>query len=117
MAEKKTMKVKLVRSVHGRLQKHRACVRGLAIKERVQHPDRLIYPMRRSGPRGSGKFERISWDEALDEIAAVLVEVLERRGGEGAVLLARAHLPAGSGRRERSAPGFVAGTADRLPDY
>ena len=36
--------------------------------ERVYHPDRLLYPLRRVGPKGSGAFERISWDEAIAEI-------------------------------------------------
>ena len=43
-----------------------ACARGVGQIERIYHPDRLQYPMRRVGPRGSGQFERISWDEALD---------------------------------------------------
>src|SRR6185503_1473213 len=38
--------------------------------ERVYHRDRLMFPMRRVGPKGSGQFERISWDAALYEIAA-----------------------------------------------
>src|SRR5262250_1514392 len=38
-------------------------------------PDRLLHPMRRRGPKGSGTFERISWDEALDEIATRLTAV------------------------------------------
>jgi anaerobic selenocysteine-containing dehydrogenase len=38
--------------------------------EREYHPERLLYPLRRSGPKGSGQFTRISWDAALDEIAA-----------------------------------------------
>src|SRR5918993_907498 len=38
--------------------------------ERIHHPDRPLYPMRRTGPKGSGQFARISWDDALDEIAA-----------------------------------------------
>ncbi|MEC9183272.1 MAG: molybdopterin-dependent oxidoreductase, partial [Pseudomonadota bacterium] len=57
-----------------------ACARGIGQIERVYHPDRLKYPMRRTGPRGSGQYERISWDEALDEIAAQLLRVREKYG-------------------------------------
>ncbi|EKK6379653.1 molybdopterin-dependent oxidoreductase [Escherichia coli] len=48
----------------------RACLRGRSIRRRINHPDRLNYPMKRVGKRGEGKFERISWDEALDTIAS-----------------------------------------------
>ncbi len=47
----------------------RACLRGRAYRQRVYSPDRLKYPLRRVGERGEGKFERVSWDEALDEVA------------------------------------------------
>jgi anaerobic dimethyl sulfoxide reductase subunit A len=47
----------------------RACVRGRSYLRRQYHPDRLQYPMKRVGRRGEGKFQRISWDEALDTIA------------------------------------------------
>src|SRR4249920_3094807 len=46
------------------------CAKVARYAERIHHPDRLLHPMRRSGPKGSGSFSRISWDEALDEIAA-----------------------------------------------
>src|SRR5207244_8920180 len=57
-----------------------ACVRGFGQAERVNHPDRLRHPLRRTGPRGSGQFERISWDEALDEVARQLRRVRDTYG-------------------------------------
>ncbi|MDY7096421.1 MAG: molybdopterin-dependent oxidoreductase [Acidobacteriota bacterium] len=50
--------------------------------ERLEHRDRLLYPLRRTGPKGSGSFERISWDDALGEIARRLEEITDRWGGE-----------------------------------
>ncbi|MBV9859278.1 MAG: molybdopterin-dependent oxidoreductase [Alphaproteobacteria bacterium] len=57
-----------------------ACARGVGQIERTYHPDRLKHPLRRVGPRGSGQFERVSWDEALDEVAH---EMLRIRGAYG----------------------------------
>jgi len=57
-----------------------ACARGVGQIERVYHPDRLQYPLRRTGPRGAGSFERISWDEALDEVARQLLRVRANYG-------------------------------------
>src|SRR5882672_4811302 len=57
-----------------------ACARGFGQIERVYHPDRLQHPLRRKGPRGSGRFERISWDEALDEVASQMLRVRARYG-------------------------------------
>ncbi|APO51665.1 anaerobic selenocysteine-containing dehydrogenase [Bradyrhizobium diazoefficiens] len=44
------------------------CAKVARYAERIHHPERVMYPMRRTGPKGSGQFARISWDEALDEI-------------------------------------------------
>lgn len=45
------------------------CRKGSQYLERHTSPDRLLYPLRRTGPKGEGRFERISWDDALDTIA------------------------------------------------
>ncbi|MDB5500645.1 MAG: molybdopterin oxidoreductase family protein [Tardiphaga sp.] len=46
------------------------CAKVARYAERIHHPERLLHPMRRTGPKGSGQFAPITWDEALDEIAA-----------------------------------------------
>ncbi len=58
----------------------RACIRGRSYRRRQYHPDRLKYPMKRIGERGEGKFERITWDEALDILASQLNRVKEQYG-------------------------------------
>ncbi|MBY0239945.1 MAG: molybdopterin oxidoreductase family protein [Burkholderiaceae bacterium] len=54
------------------------CTKVARYAERTYHPDRLLYPLRRIGKKGEGKFERISWDEALDTIAAKLTPIAAR---------------------------------------
>jgi len=46
----------------------RACLRCRAYRKLVHHPDRLLHPLRRIGPKGEGKFERISWEAAYDAV-------------------------------------------------
>jgi len=48
------------------------CARGMAGVNQVYDPDRILYPMRRTGARGEGKWKRISWDEALAEVTGRL---------------------------------------------
>lgn len=60
----------------------RACLRGRSIRRRINHPDRLNYPMKRVGKRGEGKFVRISWEEALDTIADNLKRIVKEYGNE-----------------------------------
>src|ERR1700760_4726379 len=45
------------------------CAKVARYAERIHHPERLMFPMRRIGKKGSGQFARITWDEALEEIA------------------------------------------------
>jgi len=56
------------------------CVKLKDYEKRHYHPDRLLYPMRRTGPKGSGQFERISWDEALDEITSRWKAIIAEHG-------------------------------------
>ncbi len=70
----------------------RLCPIGNATEELVYHPDRLKYPMRRVGERGSGDWRRISWDEALGEIAEKLSAIKREYGAEAV------HLGTGTGR-------------------
>ena len=53
------------------------CARGHAGLNHLYHPERLLYPLKRVGERGEGKWKRITWDEALDEIATKLKAVRE----------------------------------------
>ncbi|MFC1944298.1 molybdopterin-dependent oxidoreductase [Chloroflexota bacterium] len=64
-------------------EKHRKiCALGLSAPKLVYHPDRLKYPMKRVGERGGGKWQRISWDEALDTIAGKLKEIADKYGSD-----------------------------------
>jgi anaerobic selenocysteine-containing dehydrogenase len=56
------------------------CARGLCIPKLVYHPDRLKYPMKRIGERGEGKWQRLSWDEALDTIASRFRDIQNKYG-------------------------------------
>lgn len=58
----------------------RLCAKTNHYQERVYHPERVLYPMRRSGPKGSGQFERIGWDEALQEISSRWRATIARSG-------------------------------------
>jgi anaerobic selenocysteine-containing dehydrogenase len=58
------------------------CPKGASAPELLYHPDRLQYPLRRTGQRGEGKWKRISWDEALGEMAERLAMVKAQSGPE-----------------------------------
>ena len=58
------------------------CAKVNRYLERTYHEGRLLHPMRRVGRKGEGRFERISWDEALDEIAARLTRIVREHGPE-----------------------------------
>ena len=66
----------------------RSCLKARSVRKWINSPDRLKYPMKRVGKRGSGEFERISWDEALDIIAEKYRYTLDTYGPEAFFLCA-----------------------------
>ena len=62
------------------------CSKGLAYLQLVYHPDRLKYPLKRSGKKGEGKWQRTSWDEALDTVANKYKEIISKYGPEAIVV-------------------------------
>jgi anaerobic selenocysteine-containing dehydrogenase len=58
------------------------CAKVARYAERAHHPDRLMHPLRRKGAKGSGEFERISWDDALDLVAENFLKIAQRHGSE-----------------------------------
>lgn len=64
----------------GYLNKGYICAKGRVSAERLTHPDRLCYPLKREGKRGEGKWKRVSWEDALEETAGRLMEIRDRYG-------------------------------------
>lgn len=65
----------------------RACLRGRALRQMVHSPERLKFPLKRVGKRGEGKFEQISWDEALDTVAKEMKRIKENHGPKSILYL------------------------------
>jgi len=62
------------------------CSKGLSIAQLAYHPDRILYPMKRTGAKGEGKWERISWDETLNTIVEKFKKVIDEYGPESIVV-------------------------------
>ena len=58
------------------------CEKVSRYAERIHHPERLLYPLKRKGPKGSGEFTRISWDDAMGETAEALLKAEAAYGPE-----------------------------------
>ena len=63
----------------------RSCSRLLALTQYMYHKERILYPLKRVGKRGEGKFERITWDEAYDTIERRMNELKEKYGPESVI--------------------------------
>jgi anaerobic selenocysteine-containing dehydrogenase len=62
------------------------CQRGLAWSRELYAPDRIRFPLRRAGERGEGRWERISWEEALAETADAILDAIEEIGPQSVVM-------------------------------
>ncbi|MFQ5382187.1 MAG: molybdopterin-dependent oxidoreductase, partial [Dehalococcoidia bacterium] len=56
------------------------CQKGASWSQSLYGPDRVMYPMKRAGERGEGKWRRVTWDEALTEIAGAMIDAIEEHG-------------------------------------
>lgn len=81
-----TVKDKKLISVHGNpdhpITQGGLCVKLKDYEKRHYHPDRLLYPMKRTGPKGSKQFERITWDEAFNTITTKWKKIIAEDGSQ-----------------------------------
>ncbi len=79
----------LVKSVRGNpdhpMTRGGLCVKLKDYEKRHYHPDRVLYPLRRTGPKGSKQFERVTWDEALDEIVTRWKAIIAEHGPQAII--------------------------------
>ena len=68
------------------------CSKVARYAERIHHPDRLLKPLRRIGPKGSGQFEEISWNAALDQVAEAFQKAEIEHGSESVWPVSYTHL-------------------------
>jgi thiosulfate reductase/polysulfide reductase chain A len=66
------------------------CAKGASALQMIYNPKRILYPMKRVGERGSGEWQRISWEQAYSEIAAKLTEIIDKYTG-GSVMIKTGH--------------------------
>ena len=60
----------------------KACIRRQGAMEWMRHPDRVNFPLKRTGEKGEGKWQRISWEQAFHEIAGKLSDIRQKYGAE-----------------------------------
>ena len=93
------------------------CMKGAYAPKSFAHPDRLMQPQQRIGERGEGKWRTVSWDEALDDIAARLTNVIDQHGPEAlAIAGSNANIGLDNGLTRRfmnliGTPNFISGIA------
>jgi len=81
------------------------CVKLKDFAEHHYNPDRILYPMKRVGPKGSGKYERISWDEALSTIKSKWTKIIDQYGSPA--IMPHAYLGNRAGERPHGRRRFL----------
>lgn len=71
-----------VRSSDNPVFRDNICMKGIVAPKAFAHPDRILYPQKRVGERGSGQWERVSWEEAMSDIGQRLNKIIEEHGPE-----------------------------------
>lgn len=93
------------------------CMKGAYAPKSFAHPDRILHPLKRIGARGEGAWEQVTWDEAMDGIAAKLTEVIDKHGPEAfAVAASAANYGNDNGLTRRfmnlvGSPNYISGVA------
>lgn len=95
----------------------RACLRGRSMRRWINSPDRLQYPMKRVGKRGEGKFEQISWDEAIETIANQLKYTIETYGNDAIHRIYATGMYSTTGDPSNRLLGCLGGFLSRHYDY
>ncbi len=117
VAHVKQGRVTRVRAVRKPGQKKNICIKGIYAPKSFNHPDRVLFPLKRVGERGSGQWARVSWDEAMDDIGARLKGVVDRYGPEALVVSTsqwNTSVDNGAGRRFMNllgSPNWISGVA------
>ena len=63
------------------------CQKGMCWSQTLEAPDRVLYPLRRAGERGEGRWDRVSWDEALTAIADSMIDAIQENGSDSIIHL------------------------------
>ncbi len=82
VTESKKGRVVKVRSSDNPIFRDNICMKGIVAPKAFAHPDRILHPLKRVGERGSGKWERVSWDEAMADIGQRLKAIIAEHGPE-----------------------------------
>lgn len=95
----------------------RACLRGRSYRRWLASPDRLSYPMKRVGKRGDGKYERITWEEAIKTMSDKLREVIDKYGNDAVYLPYATGVSATTARVFTRLMNLLGGSLNRYGDY